>query len=280
MRNALAATPVVRVALLCVFHGLWLASPANAEVPRLIRYQGTAVDSQKVPLEGPYNLTFRLYDAETAGTKVWEEAHTAVPLAGGQFSVLLGQWTPMTTLDWAVPCWLSIQVNSEPELAPRQRITSVPLALRAQAAEQLVGGDVSARVFNSANISIPDNTSVALPFDSERWDNNGMHETLNSSRLTAKTAGRYLITGQVRWGGPGGAGYRIADIVLNGAANIARVQLPSGGVSDATCLLVTTVQDLAVNDYVELTVMHTQGTTIDVTTSGNFSPEFMMVRLQ
>ena len=39
-------------------------------------------------------------------------------------------------MDWATPCWLSVQVNTEPELAPRQRITSVPLALMA---EQLHG---------------------------------------------------------------------------------------------------------------------------------------------
>ena len=47
------------------------SSLALAGVPHLIRYQGQAVDSQGVPLEGPYTLTFRLYDAETAGAKVW-----------------------------------------------------------------------------------------------------------------------------------------------------------------------------------------------------------------
>ena len=44
---------------------------AQAAVPRLVRYQGQAVDSNGVGLEGPYNLTFRLYDAATVGTKVW-----------------------------------------------------------------------------------------------------------------------------------------------------------------------------------------------------------------
>src|SRR3989338_7137931 len=104
------------------------SSSLYAEVPHLIRYQGQAVDSNGVPLEGPYTLTFRLYDAETGGTELWKEEQTSVQLTGGHFSVLLGQQTPLSpTMDWSVPCWLSVQVNGEPELTPRPRITSVPL---------------------------------------------------------------------------------------------------------------------------------------------------------
>lgn len=108
---------------------------ARAEVPSLIRYQGQAVDTNGVPLEGPYTLKFRLYNAETAGTVVWEETQTNVPISKGHFSILLGSVAALSGLDWAQPCWLSVQVNSEPELAPRQQITSVPLALRAKTAE-------------------------------------------------------------------------------------------------------------------------------------------------
>ena len=112
-----------------------LPTSSFAEVPRLIRYQGQLEDAQGVPLEGPYTLTFRLYDAETAGTKVWEEAQANVPIEAGAFSVLLGQVTPLD-VDWTQPRWVSIQVGEDAELAPRQRITSVPLAL---VAERLAG---------------------------------------------------------------------------------------------------------------------------------------------
>ena len=104
----------------------------SAEVPHLIRYQGQAVDASGTPLEGPYTLTFRLYDAETGGTKKWEEQQPNVPLTGGRFSVLLGQVTSLATTDWVQPCWLSVQVNGDSELSPRQRITSVPLAITAE----------------------------------------------------------------------------------------------------------------------------------------------------
>ncbi|MBI3011412.1 MAG: hypothetical protein HYY58_02835 [Candidatus Omnitrophica bacterium] len=115
---------------------LLLSSWALADVPHLIRYQGQAVDSQGVPLEGPYTLTFRLYDAETGGAKVWEEIQPNVALQGGQFSVLLGQVTPLAAMDWSRPRWLSVQVGTDSELAPRQRITSVPLAIKAETAEE------------------------------------------------------------------------------------------------------------------------------------------------
>ena len=112
------------------------ATTTIAAVPHLIRYQGQAVDSKGVLLEGPYNLTFRLYDAATAGNTIWEEIQPSVPITKGYFSVLLGQVTPLNA-DWSRTLWLSVQVNADPELSPRQQITSVPLAIRAEQAEQL-----------------------------------------------------------------------------------------------------------------------------------------------
>ena len=112
-----------------------LCSPVEAQVPHLINYQGQLTDSQGVPLEGPYTLKFRLYDAATGGTKTWEETQTSVSISKGSFSVLLGSVASLDAVNWGAPCWLSIRVNSDPELAPRQRITSVPLAIRAETAE-------------------------------------------------------------------------------------------------------------------------------------------------
>ena len=122
-------------------HGLLLAlvlmgGTVQAAVPHLVRYQGQAVDNKGVPLQGPYTLTFRLYDADTAGTVVWQEQQANVPINKGHFSVLLGQVTALT-VDWNQSLWLSIQVGADPELLPRQRITSVPLAIRSEVAEGL-----------------------------------------------------------------------------------------------------------------------------------------------
>ena len=146
---------IVLVSVVCA-----LSAPAWAQVPSLIRYQGSVVDSNGVPLEGPYDLTLRLYDAETGGTKVYEERHNQVAIAKGQFSVLLGNGVPaagmsLPALSWSAPCWISIQVNTDPELAPRQRITSVPLALRAGVAEQLTVPVTTSTITDDANRLVP-----------------------------------------------------------------------------------------------------------------------------
>jgi len=126
--------------------------PLLAAVPHLIRYQGQAVDTNGVPLEGPYTLTFRLYDVETAGIPLWEEIQPNVPLATGHFSVLLGAINPLTAMNWSQPCWLAVKVNSESELTPRQRITSVPLAITA---EKLAVPITTSTVSDDANRLVP-----------------------------------------------------------------------------------------------------------------------------
>lgn len=148
--------------------GAWPVSFASAQVPRLLRYQGQAVDSNKVPLEGPYQLTFRLYEAATGGSPVWTEVQTSVAIQEGQFSVLLGQVSSMNAIEWAAPGWLSVQVNDEAELTPRQQITSVPLAIRSEVAERLTTPVTTSTISDDASRLVPSGavilwTSTACP---------------------------------------------------------------------------------------------------------------------
>ena len=134
-------------AVVCTF----MPRPLDAAVPHLVRYQGQAVDNQGIPLQGPYNLTFRLYDADTGGTVVWQDQQANVPINKGHFSVLLGQVTTLT-VDWSQSLWLSIQVGTDPELLPRQRITSVPLAITA---ERLAVPVTTSTITDDANKLVP-----------------------------------------------------------------------------------------------------------------------------
>jgi len=254
------------------------AGVVHADSLHLIRYQGQAVDSQSVPLEGPYTLTFRLYDAATVGTKEWEEVQPNVPLQGGQFSVLLGQVTPLDGMNWSLPCWLSVQVGSDPELAPRQRITSVPMAIRAVEAERLRYGDASGRVYNTANCSVAHNTELVMTFDAERWNAGAIHSmSANTSRLTAPSAGKYLIFSHVVWAGTGGGSRRIA-IRLNGVYDIASESRISAG-SDDGRQSIATYYNLAAGDYVELAVFQSSGNALNVLREANDSPEFGFVKM-
>jgi hypothetical protein len=113
-----------------------LYSVANAEVPHLINYQGRLTDSSGKPLEGTHNLTFRIYDAETAGNLLWQETQSVL-IQKGIFSVLLGGVTNLD-LSFDKPYWLEIKVNNE-VMSQRQRITSVGYAIRAEKAEEVKG---------------------------------------------------------------------------------------------------------------------------------------------
>lgn len=106
-------------------------SPAEAAVPLYMTYQGVLKDNSGNYLTGSYAMTFRLYGALTGGTAVWTEEQTDVPVSSGRFSVTLGT---QKTLDvpFSQSYWLSVQVGTDSEMTPRQRVTSAGYALTAQ----------------------------------------------------------------------------------------------------------------------------------------------------
>ena len=129
MNRSLMTLWISFVALLAPVH-------AQAQVPHVIRYQGTATDGAGVPLEGPYTVTCRLYDAATAGIKLWEEVTPNVTMTSGRFSLTLGTLTPLS-LPFDQEYWVSIELNQDGEMSPRQKLGAVPYAIAAESAERL-----------------------------------------------------------------------------------------------------------------------------------------------
>jgi hypothetical protein len=107
-----------------------------AAVPRLISYQGRLTDAEGLPLTGTYQVTFRLYDAATAGNLLWEEVHAGVVVDKGIFSSVLGS---ISTLNLAFDksYYLEIKVGSE-VMSPRQPITSSGYAIRSDTSDNSV----------------------------------------------------------------------------------------------------------------------------------------------
>lgn len=128
----------------------------------------------------------------------------------------------------------------------------------------------SARVYNNADISIANNTIIALTFNAERWDTDTIHDTsTNTGRLTCKTAGIYHIYGSVKFAA-NKTGYRYLLVRLNGSTFIAS----HGHTAVAEIhedMSISTEYSMAVNDYVELMVYQNSGGALDVN-----SPEFGM----
>lgn len=120
--------------------------------------------------------------------------------------------------------------------------------------------------------SIPDVTVTSMTFDTELLDNDSMHSTTsNTSRITAKTAGLYMMTTSVQFTG-NTTGGRTVSIVLNGAQTLATSDLPSVGTGPAR-LNVATLYYLDVDDYVESRVYQSSGGALNVQSTSD-SPNF------
>ncbi|MBA7699633.1 hypothetical protein ES703_108332 [subsurface metagenome] len=148
-----------------------------------------------------------------------------------------------------------------------------------------VGGYTEgARVYHSANQELASGGTITLVFDSERWDTDGIHSTVeDTDRLTCRTAGKYLVTGCVRMETkPGDAlgAYYVMTVIEKHPADetIARTHKPSGDGFHATDTI-KTIADLAVDDWVRLRVFQNSGIGLDAEKYGECSAEFMMQRI-
>jgi len=132
-------------------------------VPPAISYQGYLTDPSGSPVDGNVDITFSLYDAETSGSHSWQETQISVAVSKGLFKVDLGAISPFATGQFDIPMWLGIKVGVDAEMSPRQPLSSVGYAFKAEDAETLGGLspvdlNQSAHVTNAAN---PHNVTAA-----------------------------------------------------------------------------------------------------------------------
>jgi len=179
-----------------------ILSTAHA-VPVQTTHQGRLLDEEGVAMEGDIEITFRLVDAETGGTVVWEETST-LTLTNGFYVSMLGadeDSNPLDTdmLDQA-PLWLEIQLTGEPAMFPRSPVTSAPYARIAGIAEEVAGGPVDATEVRIAGEQVIDEEGVWVgetpPVD---WsDLTGIPDDLDSDSLAELTCEDDEI---IRWMG-------------------------------------------------------------------------------
>jgi len=107
---------------------------AAETAPTLLNYQGLLRDQEGALLSGEHAITFRIYDSLSApaADALWSEEHVAVIVRDGQFSVVLGDITPLDADLFDSPeRFIGVTVAPFDEMVPRQRFASVPYALRA-----------------------------------------------------------------------------------------------------------------------------------------------------
>ena len=153
--------------------------------------------------------------------------------------------------------------------------TSGALLIGSGAGTAAWGTPDGARVYNSANQSIADKTTTALTFDSERYDNGGLHSTTsNTSRLTAQKAGKYYIWANVQLAA-NATGLRTLTLRRNGTTGIANLQR-QGLSSPPFTETISTIAHLAAADYVEVTLYQDSGVSLSTGVYAEMFPEFAM----
>ena len=106
-------------------------------VPLTLSHQGRLLNADGTPAGGAYDVSYRLYDAESGGNILWQETQLT-EVDSGYFSVVLGKSTPLdfSSFDHRPDSiWLEIQVGGDSPISPRTQLTAAPLAAIATALE-------------------------------------------------------------------------------------------------------------------------------------------------
>ena len=139
--------------LLCAGLAL-LTTLAIAAPPQTINYQGFLTNPGGTPVNANVVMTFKLYNAATAGAMVYSETQFSVNVTNGNFNAVVGSVTPIT-LPFDVPYWLTVAINSDAEMTPRQPLASSPYAFRAASLD-------SAATIAGSQITGPINTATIV----------------------------------------------------------------------------------------------------------------------
>lgn len=142
------------------------ALSASAQVPQDFTFSGRLVDGSGTPLVGPVDLDLYIMSTETGFSPLYGERQHDVPLdAQGNFSVLLGSSFdvfPWGSFDAAIVSgaerYVEVQLVAATleALSPRVPLSSVPYALIAQQAIEIVPDPSAPRFEDCGNGTVAD----------------------------------------------------------------------------------------------------------------------------
>lgn len=124
--------------------GLVFSAGIWAEGQRILTVQGRLTDAGGTPLDGFFDITYRIYDDSTGGNLLWTESQIDVPVDEGLFTVELGKVSSFFDIFTEVDTWLETQVEADPPLAPRRQMGSSPHSFQAEelTASRAIGGSL------------------------------------------------------------------------------------------------------------------------------------------
>jgi hypothetical protein len=115
----------------------------------------------------------------------------------------------------------------------------------------------SAKVYRTTTQAISASAQVAISFDAKEWDTDTMWSAGAPTRLTCKTAGKYLVVGAL-WLSGGTGTLRLLNLLKNNVVVSDQVGPVANCRMNASMIL-----DLQVGDYVELSTFNDSAVTAD-----------------
>ncbi len=144
------------------------ASLLAVEVPNIINFQGY-LSNAGTPLDGSFELTFKIYDVPTAGTALWTETRT-FDVSDGYYSILLGEATPID-IAFSGNIWIGVQITGESEMTPRYQIATMPYAYVAKHADSISNNTVDSTKVIDGSLSLFDlHNGNASPGQTIKWN--------------------------------------------------------------------------------------------------------------
>jgi len=107
--------------------------------PAIINYQGRLLKTNGQPVDNGYvPVSVKLYDAESGGTKIYEESIGQVAVVDSLYSFQFGTNTyTFLQLLQNNECWIQLEVNNL-DMLPRKQLVSVTYSLNSVAVENAV----------------------------------------------------------------------------------------------------------------------------------------------
>lgn len=132
-----------------------------------------------------------------------------------------------------------------------------------------------ARVYHNANQNLISNDALTVAFNSEYYDTDTIHDPVtNNSRLTCKTAGKYLV---------GACGVISSGLGATSAVWVehnTRGRVGQHALDGLASFTMSFIIDLAVNDYIVLKIFSYNGAPALIYSAANeYSPAFWMQRI-
>jgi hypothetical protein len=186
---------------------LFISSLASAQsaIPPYINYQGRLIDQASgAPVNGVKSITFALYDSATGGAPIYSQTQP-VTITNGAFSVYLGKGEgnyqgekvsdgiPAEVFTEHSARYLGIKMeDSSAEMAPRQLLSSVAYAYKAEEAEK---ARVAESVMGQVTANSTGNVGIGTISPSEKLEVTGNIKAAGAVKATSFEGDGSKLTG-------------------------------------------------------------------------------------